>query len=127
MTSTPTDPVSGREELIARPTMKMFPILFGHRVKEEIEAVRRDFGTSIVIALPWPMLAAHERQADKNHSQTIQRLADRGGLSACEACAVLEDRSYREMTPFAAHARLKELFMEYVAAEHTAALRARSP
>lgn len=96
--------------------MKMFPILFDHKVKEEIAAVRGAFGVSLVIALPWPMMEPHEAQAERNHSQSIARLAERGGLSACEACAVLEDRGYRRMHPFEAHNRLKDLFQEWVAA-----------
>jgi hypothetical protein len=43
-------------------------------------------------AVPWVVIAPHERQAQRNHGQSIQRLADRGGLSPCELLAVLEDR-----------------------------------
>lgn len=101
--------------------MKMFPILFGHRLREEIDEVRAAFGTAIVIALPWPMMAPHEKQAQRNHSQSLERLAERGGLSACEACAVLDDREYRRMTRPEAHARLKDLFIAWVAAGQPAA------
>jgi hypothetical protein len=95
--------------------MKMFPLLFGYRIKEEIESVINAGGTSIVIALPWSMIEPHERQAIKNHSQTLARLAERGGLAPCEACAILDDREYRDMAPPVAHARLKELFSKWVA------------
>ena len=44
--------------------------------------------------IPWSIIAPHERQAQQNHSQTLHRLAERGGLCACEACAVLEDRPW---------------------------------
>lgn len=94
--------------------MKMFPILFNYRVKDEIEEVRAALGVSIVIALPWPMLAPHEQQAQRNHSQSLERLAQRGGLACCEAVAVLEDRPHRSMRAPAAHARLKQLFEEWV-------------
>lgn len=46
--------------------------------------------------IPWAMLEHHERQAVRNHSQTLQRLHDRGGLSWCEALAVLEDRHWHQ-------------------------------
>lgn len=46
--------------------------------------------------IPWAMIASHERQADRNHGQTLRRLHDRGGLSWCEALAVLEDRPWRK-------------------------------
>lgn len=96
--------------------MKMFPILFDYHVREEIDAVRAKLGVSIVIALPWPMMMPHEKQAQRNHSQSLARLAERGGLSACEACAVLDDRGYGTMHAFDAHARLKELFEAWVRA-----------
>jgi hypothetical protein len=49
-------------------------------------------------AVPWEIVAPHERQADRNHGQTLRRLAERGGLSLCELAAVLEDRKYRKMS-----------------------------
>ena len=42
-----------------------------------------------IACIPWDMIAPHEAQALKNHGQTIARLAERGGLSAAEAVAVL--------------------------------------
>lgn len=35
--------------------------------------------------VPWSYMAPHESQAQKNHSQTLARLAERGGLGAAEA------------------------------------------
>lgn len=93
--------------------MKLFPILFDYKVKEEIVAMRGDGCTCLVIGLPWAFVNSHEKQALKNHSQTVQRLAERGGLSADEACAVLEDREWTKMFPAMAHARLKLLVSEW--------------
>ena len=45
-------------------------------------------------AIPWRWLAPMEVWAQKNHHQSLQRLAERGGLSACEAMAVLEGREW---------------------------------
>ena len=45
--------------------------------------------------IPWKMIARHERQARTNHSQTLERLHQRGGLSWSEALAVLQDRPWR--------------------------------
>lgn len=44
--------------------------------------------------IPWDIIIKHERQALKNHGQTIQRLAERGGLSWSEAYSVLTDDDY---------------------------------
>ena len=40
-------------------------------------------------SLPWDLIAPHEAQAMKNHDQTLERLAERGGLSYSEAAAVI--------------------------------------
>lgn len=43
-------------------------------------------------SIPWRMILPHEAQAQANHSgQTLERLAERGGLSPEETLAVLDD------------------------------------
>lgn len=37
----------------------------------------------------------HEDQAQKNHGQSLERLAQRGGLSPTEALAIAERREYK--------------------------------
>ena len=49
------------------------------------------------LSIPWAMIAPHERQALRNHDQTLKRLAERGGLSPREAVCVLEGRSLRDL------------------------------
>lgn len=46
------------------------------------------------LSIPWSMIAPHEAQAYRNHSQTLKGLAGRGGLGWCEMLAVLEDRAW---------------------------------
>ena len=48
-------------------------------------------------SIPWAMIAPKEGQARNNHGQSLKRLAERGGLSPCEALAVLEGRGWRKM------------------------------
>ncbi len=46
-------------------------------------------------SIPWDLIAPHEKQALENHcGQTLQRLADRMGLSSHEAVAIIEDKRY---------------------------------
>lgn len=71
--------------------MKEFPIL----------------GTKSTI--PWSAIARHDEQAKKNHYQTLERLAERGGLSWDEALAVLEDRPWKSMRKSEAQSRVLEL------------------
>ena len=64
------------EELEERSSMKEFPIMT-NKGKEYI---------------PYNVIKPHEEQALKNHcDQTLDRLAERGGLSWAEAYAVLTD------------------------------------
>lgn len=53
----------------------------------------------VTVQLPWAMFAPHSRQAETNHSQTLDRLAERGGLDSCEALAILDDRRWHTMPP----------------------------
>lgn len=50
-----------------------------------------------------------EKQAKINHGQTLDRLAERGGLSLCEAVALVEERQWRRMDMMDALKRLREL------------------
>lgn len=50
-------------------------------------------------AVRWEMVEGHEEQAQRNHYQTLSRLAERGGLDSMELVAVLEDRDYRKRWP----------------------------
>ena len=44
--------------------------------------------------IPLAMIAPHENQALRNHSQTLSELASRGGLSPSEAVKVLTDTGW---------------------------------
>lgn len=55
----------------------MFPIMDGPKV-------------------PWSLIAPYEAQAQTNHSQSLKQLAGRGGLSMCEAMAIMSSVPYRE-------------------------------
>lgn len=55
----------------------MFPIMGGPRV-------------------PWSLIEPYEAQAQTNHSQTLKQLAGRGGLSMCEAMAIMSSVPYRQ-------------------------------
>lgn len=49
-----------------------------------------------------------EQQAQKNHGQSLDRLAERGGLSLCEALALVERRRWR---PAEEHLALQQLHL----------------
>jgi hypothetical protein len=45
-------------------------------------------------SVPWSVIEPHRAQALANHYQSLERLADRGGLSLREMWAVLNDRAW---------------------------------
>lgn len=51
-------------------------------------------GATLLSEIPWAFLAPHEAQAIKNHSQTLNRLAERGGLAASEAIDIFLGNSW---------------------------------
>lgn len=61
-------------------------------------------------SVPWHLVEPHRKQAEKNHSQTLERLAERGGLSWAELFAAMAG-----VSPFAIFGtftkKLKELTM----------------
>lgn len=66
--------------------MRLFPVLLG----------AGSYATQVYV--PWHLIASHAAQADRNHGQTLERLAERGGLSPCELAAVLLNRPWQRMT-----------------------------
>lgn len=46
-------------------------------------------------SVPWSLVAPHAEQALRNHGQTLERLAERGGLSTRELACVIQDRRPR--------------------------------
>lgn len=40
--------------------------------------------------VPWALMAPHEKMAQKNHAQSLQKLHSRGGLDPVEAIAVIK-------------------------------------
>ncbi len=54
---------------------------------------RRMFPIQNGPAVPWEVMAPHAHQAQRNHSQTLERLAERGGLGCSEAWAVIQGES----------------------------------
>ncbi len=77
------DQVNNLERCIKEADTMSFPIMEGDGIS----------------SIPWGMIRSHEAQAVKNHGQTLQRLAERGGLGPCEAIAILDDKDYRDRWP----------------------------
>lgn len=61
--------------------MKQFPLL-------KTSSQRREY-PDWPDGIPWAMIREHARQAIANHGQSLERLAERGGLSPLEMMCVL--------------------------------------
>ena len=48
-------------------------------------------------SIPTHLLAPYEKQALRNHSQSLQRLAERGGMAACEILGIVRGLSWGEL------------------------------
>jgi len=57
-------------------------------------AVMPIMGATLLSEIPFDMLVPHEAQAMRNHGQTLERLAQRGGLGTSEAVDILEGRRW---------------------------------
>lgn len=53
--------------------------------------------SKMITAIPFAMIEPFRGQADVNHSQTLERLSQRGGLAPAEALAVLGSRKFEMM------------------------------
>lgn len=51
-------------------------------------------GATLLSEIPWGVIAPHEEQAQRNHGQSLDRLASRGGLAASEAIDIIEGRPW---------------------------------
>ena len=62
--------------------------------------------------IPLDIISLHEEQALRNHTQTLKRLAERGGLGWVEALFVLEDKDYdfhTKLTEMSARIKVLEI------------------
>jgi hypothetical protein len=97
-------------------TARLFPIMSPWNLKARAE---QEAGVvAIVLNIPWSLIASHEHQAMRNHGQSLEVIARRGGLIADEACAVLEDRPWRRMPRADANGRLLQLMADHWPVNH---------
>lgn len=72
---------------------------------------RKQFET---ILIPWAMVTPHNAQAKINHNQDLAKLQSRGGVSYCEALAILDDRKWKTMETYEAYNELKRRVEAYI-------------
>lgn len=66
-------------------------------------------------SIPWAMIEPHEAQAKRNHSQTLQRLNERGGCAPNEIYAIMHDRDWSSQIPVDPIEWLKSAIADYEA------------
>lgn len=67
-----------------------------------------------IILIPWAMIAPHDTQAKINHNQDLVKLQSRGGVSCCEALAILDDRKWKAIETYEAYNELKRRVEAYI-------------
>jgi hypothetical protein len=60
-------------------------------------------------SIPFWIVEMHERQAQRNHGQSVQRLKERQGCSWSELLAILTDRAYRDVPTMSVRAAMVEV------------------
>lgn len=70
-------------------TERTFPILRDYRERCARPDARR--------SVPWAWVAPHEEQARSNHSQSLERLAQRGGLGPDELYLAVHGQPLRRL------------------------------
>jgi len=86
---------------------KRFPVLLGDQ---------RSIWPGVPDSIPWEAISAHEQQAGANHKQSLDALAQRGGLSPYELLAVLLDQPFWRCSlpePATVIKKLKEQMTSY--------------
>lgn len=87
-------------------TNSMPILMHRYEVANTVEVAAKAGATFLVLSIPWELIEPHQKQAQINHGQTLERLKARGGLGASEAVAILEDRSWQRMSNVQANAAL---------------------
>ena len=96
------------------PVERQFPILQSYADMQRVIRQAKSYGvTALILSVPWTMMAGHAERAMLNHGQTLVRLAERGGLSACEAVAVLQDRKWTSMPDGEDYKELADLVLAW--------------
>lgn len=67
----------------------LYPVALEQRLKKE--------GIKKIHFIDWALLESHEKQAQDNHGQSLEKLNSRGGLSPTELFAVIKDLRYKDV------------------------------
>jgi hypothetical protein len=99
----------GRIEGSAR--VREYPLLRTEAV-QVISKMGRMFPILDGPAIPWFLIAPYEAQAQRNHSQTLERLAERGGLGCAEAIDVMTNQRWSTTAVRGSAQKLHDLVQE---------------
>lgn len=79
---------------------KTFPVICRFSQYSRQQQIRLEVLTPR--AVPWDFIAPHEAQAQRNHDQSLERLAQRGGLSPYEMVMCVRGRGLDGCTEYLA-------------------------
>jgi hypothetical protein len=82
---------------VMNPRIKYFPIMGGDQIR----------------GIEWELVEPHEQQAKRNHQQSLNMLASRGGLDPLELWCVVNDMRWRELISIGTpHKELREISID---------------
>lgn len=92
---------------------RWMPIQVGDKL--DLRERRKERGLCIVRRVPWELFQgeAIERQSQQNHYQSVARIAERGGYSACEALCVIACVPWQSMDEVLAHRLLYAMHVAF--------------
>ena len=62
-------------------------------------AIMPIMGATLLSEVPWGFVSPHDAQAQRNHCQSLERLAQRGGLAASEAIDIVTGQRWATTDP----------------------------
>jgi hypothetical protein len=95
-------------------TNPSFPVLLDHDFRVRTARSLREVGSCLsCVGVPRAMLAEHLNQCYSNHGSSIERLARKGGLTADECLAILENRRWLPIDEADAHTQLVRAVLQW--------------
>lgn len=99
--------------------MRPFPVLIPYRDRQSLRD-RLSGKFNCPTEIDWALIAPHEQQVKRNHGQSLERLAERGGLSPLEIYLAMTGRGLFDHGDFQEETDLAVKFVNALAQRQAA-------
>ena len=83
------------------------------KLEAEVGRIKKPYPIQNGSSVPWEVMAPHNAISLTNHSQTIERIAERGGFGPAEAYCIVNDLKWREMEETIGFKEAERLWLVY--------------